>query len=515
MNSAAIVRLAVAAGLAAALWALLSPSREISAARRTWTTFLLLVLAWTALEWTHADRVYPEAYPPEIAPLKALGLAVAGIFLSTGAFASAGGKGNARRGAAFGLALAAVGFCASRWPQLARAVELGGGVFAGPFLAALLPFALALTAAGIAAALLHPELRSNGAVLVVLAAFAWAAPTLVVESALSRWWGYGPRSLNEAAGIPTNEDAPRLTVLRLSPSRGRTFLRTPVRMSGEGVDLSPDSLSRLEDFLQRSGYRGVFAAEALTDVRLGWRQWWEAERALDAAMVAVPGRAHPDYRRALELLRAGPIVRERYEKLLQLDAASKASTAGFEEIDESQYIFEGFSAAYARFGDEENARRWLYRIDNLWPNNERRIEVTPVEDFHQGVVSGSVLIDDRPALGVRVGLFYMETSSATGATSRLLSSVALPNDDGGFRFENLGPGVYELDLLGRPSDFVGRVSGSPGFITIGFDRPEAILPPVRIDRERLAVPQAFAPAGLPEAPTPEVPEPALRLPRPR
>jgi hypothetical protein len=513
MNSAALVRLACAAGLAGAIYALLSPAKDVPSSRRAWTGGLLFLLAWTALEWTHADRVYPQALPPEIEPSKALLLVVAGVILSTWAFASAGGRGTARRGAAFGAALAALGFCASRWPQLARAIELGGGAFTGPFAAALLPFALALTAAAAGAALLHPELKGRGAAAVLILASAWAAPTLAVESALSRWWGFGPRSLAEAAGIPTNEDAPRLTVLRLSPSRGRTFQREPVRMAGEGVDLSPDSLSRLEDFLQRSGYRGVFASEALQDVRDGWRQWWETDRALDAAMVEVPGRAHPDYRRALELLRAGPLNRERYDKLVQLDAAAKASPAGFEDVDGSQYIFEGFSAAYARFGDDADARRWLYRIDNLWPINERRIEVTPVEDFHEGRVSGSVLIDGRPALGVRVGLFFVETSSSTGATSRLLSSSAFPDDDGAFAFTDLGPGIYELDLLGRPSDLVGRVSGSPGLIEIGYQRPQAVLPPIRIDRDVLPVRQAFSPSGLPEAPTPEVPEPELRLPQ--
>jgi len=508
-----IVRLLCAAGLAGTLWSLLAPGRENSSARDALTGLLLAALSWTALEWTHADRLYPDALPPEIAAGKALALAVAGILLAAWAFSAASGRGGARRGAAFGAALAAIGFCASRWPQLARAIELGGGKFAGPFLGALLPFALALTAVGVAAALVLPEWRARAAVLVLVAAAAWAAPTLAVESALSTWWGFGPRSLAEAAGIPTNEDAPRLTILRLAPSRGRTFRREPVRMAGEGVDLSPDSLSRLEDYLRRVSYRGVFASEALQDLRDGWRQWWETDKALDEAMLVVPGRAHPDYRRALELLRAGPQTRERYEKLVKLDDAAKASPAGFEDVDGSQYVFEDFSAAYARFGDDANARRWLFRIDNLWPYNDRKIEVTPVEDFHDGIVSGSVLIDGRPALGVRVGLFYIATSSATGVTTNILSSSSFPDDDGRFSFGDLGPGVYELDLLGRPSDLNGRVSGSPGLIDIGYDRPKAILPPIRIDRDVLPSPQAFAPAGLPETPTPEVPEPALRLPQ--
>ncbi len=508
-----IARLFCAAGLAGSLWALLSPSDESSGARRALTAALLAALGAVALSWTRGARVYPDSLPPEIAPTLGATLAAAGLLLAVAAFAAAGGRGGARAGAAYGVLLAALGFSASRWPQLARAIELSGGVFAGPFLAALLPWAFALSAALIAAALLLPELGRRGPALALAAAALWAVPTLSVEAALSRWWGFGPRSLAQAAEIPTNEDAPRLTVLRLSPSRGRSYTREPLRMAGEGVDLSPDSLERLSDFLQRSGYRGVFAAEALEDVRLGWRQWWDPERALDAAMLSIPGRVHPDYRAALELLRAGPMNKSRRAKLDQLAAAAKSGPEGFEDVDGSQYIFEGFSGAYARFGDEENARQWLYRIDNLWPINERKVEVTPVEDFHEGRVAGTVLIDGRPALGVRVGLFFVETSSATGATSRLLSSAAFPNEDGAFLFDHLGPGVYELELLGRPTDLNGRVIGAPGPLLIGETSPQVVLPAVRIERDVLAAPEAFAPGTLPQAPTPEFVPQALSLPR--
>ena len=36
---------------------------------------------------------------------------------------------------------------------------------------------------------------------------------------------------------------------------------------------------------------------------------------LDALMISLPGRVHPDYLRALELLRAGPMTAQRYAKL--------------------------------------------------------------------------------------------------------------------------------------------------------------------------------------------------------
>ena len=51
-------------------------------------------------------------------------------------------------------------------------------------------------------------------------------------------------------------------------------------MSSETTDLASDSIDRIEAFLARSQFRGVFIDEALAAVRLGRMQWWEEERAL-------------------------------------------------------------------------------------------------------------------------------------------------------------------------------------------------------------------------------------------
>jgi hypothetical protein len=71
----------------------------------------------------------------------------------------------------------------------------------------------------------------------------------------------------------------------------------------------------------------------------------------------------------------------------------------------------------------------------------------------------------------------------------------------------LGPGEYELALLGRPDDLRGRVLGSPGRFTVDAERPLAALAPIRVERDVLPAGQAFSPSGLPEAPEPVVPEP--------
>ena len=454
--------------------------------------------------------------------MQALALQAAALALGAAAFASAGGKGRARLGASFGLVMSAVGWCASRWPQLARALDLSGATWVGPFLGGLAAPALALTAAAVAAALLLKDLKPRALVLVVWIAALWAVPTLATEATLARWWGLGPRTLAEAAGIPTSADAQVAAVVRLAPSRGRTTTRESVRMAASlqdlrpdeppstGVDLSPESLAKLESFLQRTGYRDVFAREALDHVRRGWLLWWDAEHALDAMMIAVPGRAHPDYRGALDLIKVGPMTAERFAKLTQLDAEATADPhTGFEQVTRSQYIFEGFAAAYARFGDEKNARRWLGHVDNLLLVTEKKVEVAPLEDFRSGQVSGSVLLDGRPAGGVMVGLFEIWRTTPTSSGLRLFSGSTFPDADGRFAFTDLGPGEYELALLGRPEDMRGRVTGSPGRFEVGYEHPSRALLPIAIERDVLPTPQAFSPGGLPEAPQPETPEPPL------
>lgn len=408
-----------------------------------------------------------------------------------------------------------MGWSASRWPQLARALELSGWTFVGPLLAAALPTAVALTAGAAGFILLSDDARPHARALLLGLCAAWVFPTLATEAALLRWWGFGPRTLAEAVGVPTNRSAQTQTVLWLYSSRGHAVQKDAVRMAADAVDLSPQSLVKIEDFLQRTGSRDIFASEAVSAVRQGWRQWWEADRALDALTLAVPGRVHPDYRRALDLIKAGPLNSVRYARLEALAAESLRSSAGFEDVAQTQYIFEGFSAAYARFGDEEKARKWLYRIDNLWPVNDKRIEVTPVSDFRDGRVSGQLQVDGRVAASVRVGLFLVwKSSSASGVvTSRLLSGSSYTDEDGRFSFMELGPGRYCLALMARPELLKGRVLDSPDEFELDYDKPEAVLPAIRIEREILSSPESFAPGGLPEEPTPRVRDRPLLWPR--
>ena len=157
------------------------------------------------------------------------------------------------------------------------------------------------------------------------------------------------------------------------------------------------------------------------------------------------------------------------------------------------------------------AREWLARLDGLWAVSDKRIEVGSLEDLREGRVEGALLLADHGATGVRVGLFMVWRSSATQTTHYWLSGSRIPDQDGRFYFDGLGPGRYVLALLGRPEDLRGSFFGLPGVFEVTYERPDVLLNPLRIQREFEPSTEAFGPGGLPEPRVPITPEMPLRF----
>jgi hypothetical protein len=358
--------------------------------------------------------------------------------------------------------------------------RLGTG-FAGSLLAVCLPLVLVASLGLAGAVFLHPDFRGARLRAAAVLLLAWAVPTALVEWRLRAAWDFGPESLAQAAGVPAAEAAPQVEVAVLRPSAGGARFRCDRRVqAAEGVDASPESLERLDAYLKTHGHRSLFARQALAAVRLGWLLWWDADRALEAALRRVPGRCGPDYRKALALIAAGPLTPQRFALLAALDEAAGQSSEGFEDVNGSQVVFEAFATAFARFDDENRARYWLGRVGNLWPFNDKKIEVNPLQDLRSGVVWGKVLIDGRPASSVRVGLFLETESEVTKKTTYSLSASAFPDSEGAFVFRYLGSGRYHLELQGTAEQLRGDILGSPGIIDISDSSPTARLEPIRI-----------------------------------
>lgn len=355
-------------------------------------------------------------------------------------------------------------YCCGRWFAISQALSRLAHPFAAGFTAAAAPLA---AAASVALMIYLARLRWAAA----LAAF-WALATFGAQWHLKKSWGYGPRDLASAAGLPAGR-APEAAVLKLIPGKGAEEVS-----AGE---LSPERLEKMQSYLEAHRYRSVFGREAVDAIRRGWLLWWDANRALAAQKLGAPELA-ADYRQALALLRAGPVTAERFDKLKDLAALALKSSKGFEDVTQSQYIFEAFSSAFGHFGDAENARFWLYKIDGLWPIYDKKVEVSAVEYLLAGEILGSLLIDGKPAPDIKVGLFSLSLSTQTYKNGANLCCSQYPDSAGRFQFSNMGRGKYYLALQGNPALLKGRIANNPGVIELSDRHPVKELSPILIER---------------------------------
>ncbi len=392
------------------------------------------------------------------------------------AFMLARGRAAFRPGLAAGTAFAWLSLAAALWRTAAVAWRMLGW-FSGSFFLAVVPWLLAASLALVGWALLDEDARRAAPTIVGALLIAWMLPSQVALWRLRSAWGLGPTSLSIATGVPSAAAAERVAIAWLRPDKsGAPDSLQALRVSAGDVDASPASLERLYKFVEARRGRAIFAKQAVDALRKGWLMRWDADRALQAAMLSYP-RLPPDYRTALGLIRAGPVVLERYTRLNALADMAKASSAGFEDVNQSQLIFEAFSAAYARFGDEENARTWIQRVDNLRPIYDKKVEIAPLEGFHDGAIEGSVREGGAPASNVLVGLFFVASSTAS-LDSGVLSQSSWPDEQGRFSFSNLGAGTYYLGVMGRPEDVRAPVESSPSLISVSAEAPTVSLPPI-------------------------------------
>jgi hypothetical protein len=446
--------------------------------------------AWSAGWW--AGSASPS-------PLGIWAKSCLGLAAGAAAFAAVGcGARAAALGAVTALLFSVPGYCVWRWSALAEAVRHIGTGFMGVLLTAALPWAWAASLALTAAAVLHPELRGYRVRICLAVSLFWCGSVLSADWWLRGSWDFGPRTLAEAAGLPAAK-AEEITAVILQPDFGASSdygqHRWELRAQEvAGLEASPDNLDRVSRYLESHEHRSLFLRPGMRFLRQGWLLRWDADKALDAAVRGIPGLAAPDYLTALALLRAGPLTPERWAGLERLQAYALQVRDGFEDVNRSQLIFEAFSAAFARFGDEARAQYWLLRVDNLWPINDKKIEVFRPESLRYGAVSGRLILDGRPASSVRVGLFLDTTSEVTKQTSSWLSGSALPDSRGRFWFEHLGPGSYHLELAGTREQLRGRILGSPGPIDISEHSPARELAAIRIERGRPARPEPEAAA---------------------
>ena len=498
---------------------------------RLWGAVSLGLAALFILEALHPvlpARVFGVRYWPARVPgwaawnhalyMSALGAAVyLGIGGLAGAYDAAvpkrpaGGVGGFLLwGAVCGAVLAVVGLEAGRSLFIAEALrQIGHDVAGGTLLWCAVP-AFLLTGALVVRATTHARWEIRWRFLATAGAAAlWLVPGGAAEAYLRLAWDFGRPGLAEAAGVRRASEADKLSVAVLAlPDGSPGVQRREDSISAEGLAVSPRELAAVRRYLEKQGYQTVFVAPALRYLRRGWELMWDPGGAMDAALVRLGPRFPPDHEAFLRAILVAPATPENYGRLENL--ARAADGLHIASVKKAGNMFQGLSDAYARFGDLKNSNLWLGRIRKLWPLYDDDVNVDPVEDIHDGRVSGTVTVNGRPASAVQVGLFMQVSTSAAVSGKGPVVASAWPDADGSFEFTDLNPGRYYLALRSDPmllGDERFEVLFAPGVFSLTPGAMTRELFPLRLQRAgglgREAAQPSFPAAG------------AVILPRPR
>lgn len=274
-------------------------------------------------------------------------------------------------------------------------------------------------------------------------------------------------------GVPPNAALARRVGAVLAPSGSDTVLLLGYgradtlqvdRQSATELDLSPDTRARIEDFLRRRNYRTTLAGPAFGTLFDGAAlDWNDAELLRLAALRLDRCPDLPTVRLfvgKLETCAATPVAR-RYAALL-------ADPRRFRYGDNDARLLS--ADLFARLGMRELAERW-YRLSGI---AETRIadRYAARSAFGDGVVTGRLLLDGKPATGARVGLVSEEAASNPGemfwSSGRLrpgwmaaVSPATATDRAGRFRLERIVAGAYRI-IVRLPGPVVRGVRLMPG-----------------------------------------------------
>ncbi|MBI2363072.1 MAG: carboxypeptidase regulatory-like domain-containing protein, partial [Elusimicrobia bacterium] len=492
-------------------------------AGRFWGAVSLGLAALFILEALHPvlpAKVFGVRYWPARVPgwaawnhvlyMTALGAAAfLGIGPLSGAYDAPYAKTDAARvrsavlwGGVCGAVTACVGLEAGRALFVADALrQIGRGMLGGTVLWCAVPCFLA-TAAVAVLATTDARWEIRWRFLATVGALAlWVLPGGAAEAYLRLAWDYGRPGLADAAGVRKASEADKLALVVLAlPDGAPGVQRREEAMTAEGLAVSRHELAAVRRYLEKQGYQTVFVGAALRYLRRGWELMWDPGGAMDADLVRLGPRFPPDHEAFLRSILVAPATPENYGRLENL--ARSADTLHSASVKKAGNLFQGLSDAYARFGDLKNSNLWLGRIRKLWPLYDDDVNVDPVEDIHDGRVSGSVTFNGRPASAVQVGLF-MQTSTSTAVSAKgPLVASAWPDAEGAFSFTDLTPGRYYLALRSDPillGDPRIEAVFSPGVFRLAPGAMDRELFPIRLQRSGGLPPPEPGPMSLPAA----------------
>lgn len=245
-----------------------------------------------------------------------------------------------------------------------------------------------------------------------------------------------------------------LSVLVLSPDRS---VAIPVRQrSITGLALRPGVAESIEAYLRGKRYASALNDAAYKTLFDGACYRWDSDETLRVCMLNLEKSPEPVYQSlVVEKLStcAGTGAARGY-----LDRLSDPQRFAFPDRRSRTLMGD----LYARFGEKKRAAEW-YRKAGISPMRlEERVEERAL--FSEGVVRGRILLDGKPAAGIRVGVvpepalrelpgMFLEDGSLRPFWLRWVAARASTDEAGGFKLEKLLSGTYRL-VVGIPGQDV-------------------------------------------------------------
>jgi len=284
------------------------------------------------------------------------------------------------------------------------------------------------------------------------------------------------RRLAAAAGVRlASSGTERLAILR----QGRAAWLSVPGQTIVGIEGSREAAHKVEAFLERRNFATALADPAFKALHDAASLQWDVLESLRV-----------DY---LNLTRCpAPVYVSLFLDKLR-DCASTPETRRYADLlaDEDRFAFLDADSEllmgdlYARLGEWEKAARW-YRRGGV-PESRLRELLTERVMMRDGRVTGRILVNGRPARGVRVGLVPSRAvreafRSALGPGLirpfwlRFLTAVTTTDAQGRFALEHIVAGHYRLILTSSevrlpPGPQFLPARNAPGDMFIAYGKP--------------------------------------------
>lgn len=277
--------------------------------------------------------------------------------------------------------------------------------------------------------------------------------------------------LARAAGLPAPSG--RQVEFLLLDSGQAVFFRSPEE-SAAGLDVGSRADARIAAFLRQRRYATALSGPAFETLFDSAALRWDRPAMLETAYTNLARCPDPIYMAILlEQLAGGPATED---AIRVADRLGEAGAFTFLDRDAAALVGD----LQARFGRREAAVRW-YRRAGIPPSRvEERL--ARMMRFVSGTVTGSLVIDGRPAAGASVGLLAARSvrtlmrEAPPGVPTRpfawrMVVNAAAVARDGTFGMQGVVAGEYRLVIrLPRPP----AGSGAPP-VLVGATAPVVVI----------------------------------------